>query len=178
MKHIILYFFLLALTTSCASIKVPDDFNSVLDENNIKSLEGTYDNISNSTKYSLWEAFCKTDIVEYKETIKNSDSKFKLSFDPNDKIRFDLYIEDELRLTRIFKYSIHENGIRINGSSNYRYFGVPLILFSYKSQALWFSKDNKEELFLSFNGESSGGILIIMAGEPLMGEVRFRKLDE
>ena len=81
-----------------------------------------------------------------------------------------------MEFTETLKYSYYDGGIAINGKLNYRYQGVPLIFYRYESQALWISMENDDELFLSFNGNASGGIFILIFGTPILGESRFEKI--
>jgi hypothetical protein len=93
-------------------------------------------------------------------------------------IKFELYLDDKLKLEQRRKFIHRGNGIAIKGISNFRYWGIPLILYQYESQALWFSKDNDEELFLSFSGSASGGIFILIFGTPILGEARYEKVSD
>ncbi len=175
-KYIIFYCFLIILISSCATIKRPNDFVSILDEHSIEKIEGTYKNLAKNSNMPFWERFSSVDIIKHRDIIHDKSSIFKVEIEADNKIKFELYRNDKLELTETLEYSYHNKGIAIKGKSNYRYQGVPLIFFRYESQALWFSKDKDDELFLSFNGSASGGIFILIFGTPILGEARFEKI--
>jgi len=166
------------LMSSCATLKKPKEFYSIIDEHDIRRLEGTYKNIAVNSNSPFWERFSSVDKIKHEEIINDTSSVFKVGIESNDKIKFELYLADKLELTKTFKYSYHQKGLAIKGRSNYRYEGIPLIFYRYESQALWLSKDNDDELFLSFNGSASGGIFIFIFGTPILGEARFEKIAE
>jgi len=174
--NIISCLLMLVLISSCATLEIPNDFNSMIQEDNLTTLEGTYKNIAINSNSPFWERFSSVDIRKHKETINDTSSVFKLQIDPNNKIRFELYLAGKLEMTETFNYSYHQKGLAIKGRSNYRYEGIPLIFYRSESQALWLSKDNEQELFVSFNGSATGGIFILIFGTPINGEARFMKI--
>jgi len=176
-SNIILPIIVLTNLLSCARIKSPENFKSQINTQNYKKLEGTYKNLSVNHQRPFWEKFADKKSMKDHEIISDSTSVFKIKFLPDDKIKFELYIENDLKVEETKKYIHRDNGIAIKGISNYRYLGIPLIFYQYESQALWFSKDNESELFLSFNGSSSGGIFLLIFGEPLLGESRYEKVS-
>jgi len=38
------------------------------------------------------------------------------------------------------------------------------------------SQDREDELFISFNGSASGGVLVFIFATPIVGEARYAKL--
>ena len=171
--QIIIFCLITILITGCARLKVPNDFNSILNDQNLEEIEGTYKHLSKGFNRPFWQRFCSPDINKYE---RDSSSTIKIKLEPDQTIRFELYIKNKLQTTETFRYSFQDKGLAIKGKSNFRYQGVPFIFYSYESQALWLSKDNEEELFLSFKGSSSGGIFILIFGTPILGESRFEKI--
>ena len=178
MRYIILtiYGLTVLLLSSCATVNIPNDFDSLITRSNIHEIEGTYKNVSIDNKIPLWLVFC--DNLNETESIAANDTtaKFTVKLLPNEKIKFELYSKEKLKITNVLDYSFDEGGIAIKGKSNYTYFGVPLIFYRYASIAIWFSKDNDHELFLSCNGNVSGGFFIFIFTTPQTGKYRYKQI--
>ena len=175
---IIIGILIVLFQVSCASLKIPNNFNSIINESNIEEIEGNYTNKEINSITFFWNLFCSSDFLDERKIISDSSSYFNIEIVSNERIKFELYTHDILQFTNIYTYSYLDGGIAIKGNSNYRYQGIPLIFYRYASSALWLSKDKSNELYVSHNGNSSGGILIMIFGTERKGEARFKRKDK
>lgn len=167
---------LLATTLSCATIKAPREFPSMLNADTINQIEGIYENKAIQSNITFFERICSPDLVEGMNP--DGPSKFELRIPNKNRIEISFYDDEKITYKKVLKFSSLDGGLVIKGKHNYRYQGVPLLFYRSESQALWISQKKQDELFLAFNGSSSGGIFILIFGTPIEGEARFRKVSE
>ena len=70
--------FLIILISSCATVKRPNYFVSILDESSIEKIEGTYKNLAIDSNMPFWERFSSVDIIKYRDIINDKSSVFKV----------------------------------------------------------------------------------------------------
>ena len=173
----------LLVIQSCNSTKlIPLDKRPSIDQNNITSINGRYDNNSNDTLSWQTTTFWAHLKPFYTDTNLNRTAHLKIpnSFlgvkiiDKN-KIEFNRYDSELLKETKTFNYQIRDGIILIKHNRNKRLEGIPFLLFRQRSETLNLALDKNSNLILSYDGASSGGLLIIIFGTPIKGTHTFLK---
>lgn len=183
MTKTIYLFGLFLILQSCNSTKlIPLDKRALLDQSNLTSINGRYDNNSDDTlKYqrtTIW-AHLKP---FYNDTNLNKtayqqipNSYIKIEIIDKNKIQFNRYDSETLKESKVFPFKVKDGVILIKSGRNKRMEGIPLLFFRQHSETLNLALDKNYNLSLSFDGSASGGVFIIIFGTPIKGTHTFVK---
>ena len=182
MKTIYLFGLLLILQ-SCNSTKlIPKDKRTSLDQNNLNSINGRYDNNSDdTTKYqstSFWshlKPFYTDTNLNKTANQKVPNSYIKIEIIDKNRIQFDRYDFETLKESKVFNFKVKDGVILIKSRRNKRLEGIPLLFFKQHNETLNLALDKNSNLILSYDGSASGGIFIIIFGTSIKGTHTFVK---
>lgn len=174
---------ILLMLQSCNSTKlIPESKRTSLDQNNLNSINGRYDNNSEDTTKWQTTTFWAHLKPFYNDTNlnKNSNQKIPNSFIKietinKNKIQFSLYDSEILKDSKIFNFKIKDGVILIKRIRNKRLEGIPFLFFKQHSETLNLALDKNSNLILSYDGSASGGIFIIIFGTSIKGTHTFIK---
>ena len=170
-------FGLLLILQSCSSSKlIPQDKRTTLDQGNLKSINGLYDNNSNDTTRQQITTFWAHLKPFYNDTNLNKtahqkvpDSYLKIDIIDKNKIQFSRFDFETLKESKIFNFKVKYGVIFIRRGRNQRMEGIPLLFFRQHSETLNLALDMNSNLILSYDGSASGGLFILIFGTSIKG---------
>ena len=174
-------FFIGILLLTFTNCKTPNYIsNSKTSLGEISNFIGEFENLyldSLGNKHAFWNKLKPFPTEEKNSFIGDSSSFFKIEILSKDKIEFSLYVRDELKEKKIFKYQFENNTLEIKKRKNKKLKGVPLIFYTYRGVGLKFTLDENKDLILDYDGGASGGILILIIGGPILGQSTFQRIN-
>jgi len=180
---IIYLFGLFLILQSCNSTKlIPQDNRVFLDQSNLTSINGRYDNNSNdaiehqrTTIWSHLKPFYNDTNLNKTAYQKIPNSYIKIEVIDKNKIQFSRYENETLKEFKVFPFKVKDGVVLIKSGRNKRMEGIPLLFFRQHSETLNIALEKNSNLILSYDGSASGGIFIIIFGTPIKGTHTFLK---
>ncbi len=157
-------FLLTFLLFSCTRLHFPARENLVDLNNDIKALDGYFDNLpGDTTAISLWNVLTIPERMKKPHKNYNSPGSY-VQFQATDKhsVMARLFIDSALVEQRIFKGKIKNNYFSVK--RQVRYIGLPFIYLKQSDFKIQFGRDKNNDLYIDAAYSSMGWVFIVSAG--------------